>query len=91
MLAIALSKGMKYVPGFLENQDYISYLTLIFRDDNFNISLLLSDLERLGYYEESLKLKTVKDNYTLTILRDEKQIEQYIHLLWDLFHTPNPQ
>jgi hypothetical protein len=88
MLAIALSKGMKCVPGFLENRDFISYLTLAFKPSN--ISFLLLDLEHFKYSFQAESLRKLSENYSLTICSDEKKMEEYITLLWDLFYTPNP-
>lgn len=89
MLAIALSNGMKCVPGFLENRDFISYLTLDFKPDS-NISLLLLDLEHFKYSFQAQSLRKLSENYSLTICSDEEKMEEYITLLWGLFYTPNP-
>lgn len=89
MLAKTLSKGMRYVPGFLENLDYISHLTLDFNPD-FNISSLLLDLEHFKYSFQAESLRKLSENHYLTMCSDEKKMEEYITLLWGLFLTPNP-
>jgi hypothetical protein len=91
MLAVALERGMELVPGFLDNTRYIEYLTLMFKSDNGNLSLLLSSLSKFGFTEQENALVEVYVSYNLTLHKIEDNMNMYIDLLWALFHTPDPE
>jgi hypothetical protein len=91
MLALALARGMELVPGFLDNTQYIEYLTLMFKSDTGNLSLLLSSLREFGFTEQENALVEVYVNYNLTLHKIEENMNEYIDLLWVLFSTPDPE
>jgi len=91
VLAIALEKGIELVPNFLENTAYVNYLTLTFKDTATQISLfLLPDLRRFGWQSQADSLEDVISNSCLPMSKNESDMREYIKLLWDLFHTPDP-
>ena len=92
ILAIALEKGLVFIPNFVDNTNYINYLNLTFKDTNSEISIfVLSELRKLGFEKQAEALRAVTDNWYLPISKDNSQMERYIKLLWDLFHTPDPE
>ena len=91
MLAVALDKGMEFVPDFLELTDYISYLTLTFKRENSDAPVfVLPELRRFGWQSQADSLETVINNSYLPMSKNESSMREYIELLWDLFHTPDP-
>lgn len=92
MLAIALEQNLKWVPDFLKQTDHITYLTLTFRDNTHDISIFVQpDLRRFGFEKQAEALGAVTDNWYLPMSKNKSQMEEYIKLLWDLFHTPDPK
>lgn len=91
LLAIALEKGMELVPNFLDLTDYITYLTLTFKDNTTLSIFLLPELRKFGFEKQADSLGAVTDNWYLPLSKNESAMKEYIKLLWDLFHTPDPQ
>jgi hypothetical protein len=91
MMAIALARGMDFVQDFLENTTYIESLALMFKSDNSNLSLLLSSLREFGFENQAEALESLIGNSYLPMSKNQSDMREYINLLWDLFHTPDPQ
>jgi|688.fasta_scaffold10490_13 hypothetical protein len=94
MLAIALERGMEFVPNFLENTTYIEYLTLTFKDNNNTLSIfLLPELRKFGFENQAEALEAVNNSSQVLCVfcKDESRMREYIKLLWSLFHTPDPE
>jgi hypothetical protein len=91
LLAIALEKGMQLIPNFLENTAYIDYLTLTFKDNTTLIVFLIPELIKFGFENQAEALKPLIGNSYLPMSKNESNMRRYIQLLWDLFHTPDPE
>ncbi len=91
LLAIALERGMEFVPNFLDLTDYIKYLTLTFKDNNNTLSIfLLPELRKFGFENQAEALESLIGNSYLPMSKNQSDMREYINLLWDLFHTPDP-
>ncbi len=90
LLAIALERGMQLIPNFLENTAYIDYLTLTFKDNTTLSVFLIPELIKFGFENQAEALKSLIGNSHL-LYQNESNMKRYIQLLWDLFHTPDPE
>jgi hypothetical protein len=93
VLAIALEKGMEFVPNFLDLTDYITYLTLTFKDNTTLSIFLLPELRKFGFEKQAEALEAVNNSSQVLCVfcKDESRMREYIKLLWSLFHTPDPE
>ena len=91
LLAIALEQGMEFVPNFLDLTDYITYLTLTFKDNTTLSIFLLPELRKFGFEKQAEALEAVINNSSQVLCKDESRMREYIKLLWSLFYTPDPE
>jgi hypothetical protein len=91
LLAILLEKGMKFIPNFLDLTDYITCLTLIFRDNTTLSIFLPPELRKFGFENQAEALESLLVNWYLPMSQNESNMRKYIDLLCYLCLTPDPQ